>query len=257
MPTDMAGNTYFISDLHLGAHYLEHPRENELRVVRFLDHIGSEQARALYLLGDILDYWYEYRHVVPRGHVRFLGKLAQLADAGVQITWLTGNHDVWLFDYLRDEVGLTVLREHTVVDVGDGHHFMISHGDDVGYQPPMYRFMRWCFYNRACQWLYAAIHPRWTYPIATSWSTNNRTKRKPDVQQQCVERSAQNLIAYSRQFATTHPEVEAYLYGHLHLARQVPLADGDSRQVVFLGDWITQCTYAVWDGESLKLKAFE
>ena len=100
--------TYFISDLHLGARYIAEPREHEMRVVRWLDSI-KHNAKRIFLLGDILDYWYEYRYVVPRGHVRFLGKLAELADSGVEITWMTGNHDIWLFDYLSSELGIKVV----------------------------------------------------------------------------------------------------------------------------------------------------
>ena len=110
-----------------------------------------------------------------------MGKLAELADSGVSITWVTGNHDVWLFDYLRDQIGLTVLNGHTVVEA-QGKRILISHGDDVGVHPVMYRFTRWCFYNKVCQWLYAAIHPRWTHPIATGWSIENRTRRNPEQQ---------------------------------------------------------------------------
>ena len=165
--------------------------ERERRVCRFLDSIKDDAAQ-LFLLGDILDYWYEYKYVVPRGYIRFLGKLAELADSGVSITWVTGNHDVWLFDYLRDQIGLTVLNGHTVVEA-QGKRILISHGDDVGVQPVMYRFTRWCFYNKVCQWLYAAIHPRWTYPIATGWSNENRTRRNPEQQRDISERAGNQL----------------------------------------------------------------
>ena len=241
----MAGkNAYFISDLHLGAKYLTDPVERERRVCRFLDSIKGDAAE-LYLLGDILDYWYEYKHVVPRGYIRFLGKLAELADSGVKITWVTGNHDVWLFDYLRDQIGLTVLYGHTQVDVLGRRRVLIAHGDDVGRQPAMYRFTRWCFYNKVCQWLYAAIHPRWTYPIATAWSNENRSKRDPEQLKQISERAADRLVDFSREYSTSHPGVDAYIYGHIHLARVV--TDGNMPPVIFLGEWITLDSYVVLD----------
>lgn len=220
-------------------------------MVRFLDHIKGD-ATALYLLGDILDYWYEFRSVVPRGHVRFLGKLAELADAGVRITWMTGNHDVWLFDYLRDEVGLTVLRHATTVEV-DGKPFFVSHGDDVGYQRPTYRFMKWCFTSRLCQTLYASVHPRWTTQIATGWSTNNRTTRRSEDEEREKVASAGELQRFVEQHHREHPEVEHYVFGHLHLADQIEV---DGAQVTFLGDWIRQDTYAVFDGQCLSLHHF-
>ena len=249
----MRTNTYFISDLHLGASYMPDARAHEARVVHFLDSV-KDDAATLYLLGDVLDYWYEYRSVVPRGHVRFFGKLAELADAGVRIVWMTGNHDVWLFDYLRDEVGLTVLKGATTVEIA-GRHFFLSHGDDVGYQRPMYRFMRFCFYNRVCQLLYAAVHPRWTHWIATGWSTQNRTHRRDMAQvQRDVERSALNLQQFAQQYVRQHPDVDFFVFGHLHLARVTAL--DDSRQIVFLGDWISHDTYAVFDGTTMSLKSF-
>lgn len=251
-PNMARDKTYFISDCHLGAGYITDHRAHETRVVQFLEHI-KVNAKALYLLGDILDYWYEYRSVVPRGYVRFMGKLAELADAGVAICWLTGNHDVWLFDYLRDEVGLTVLRCATIVDVDDAK-FLVSHGDDVGAQPPTYRFMKWCFTNRVCQWLYASVHPRWTHWIATHWSSNNRTSRSTDEVNREIESSAAQLQHFVARHHNDHPEVSHYVFGHLHLARQCQV---DDAEVVFLGDWINQDTYAVFDGRQLTLHTFK
>ena len=250
----MPKNTYFISDLHLGAKYMNDPVGRERRVCRFLDSIKDDAAE-LYLLGDILDYWYEYKYVVPRGYIRFLGKLAELADDGVKITWVVGNHDVWLFDYLRDQLGMRVLKGHTVVETA-GKRILISHGDDVGVQPVMYRFTRWCFYNKVCQWLYAAIHPRWTYPIATGWSNENRTGRDPARQQAVSERAAERLIDFSRDFYASHPDVEAFVYGHLHIARMNEVEG--MPPVIFLGDWISLCTYVVLDSNgNFTLNYFE
>ncbi len=243
----MAGkNTYFISDLHLGAKYMRDPLERERRVCRFLDSIKDDAAE-LYLLGDILDYWYEYKYVVPRGYIRFLGKLAELSDAGIRLTWVTGNHDVWLFDYLRDQLGMTVLNGHTVIET-QGKRILISHGDDLGVQPAMYRFTRWCFYNKVCQWLYAAIHPRWTYPIATGWSSENRTRRNPQEQVAISERAASHLLDFSRDYYRQHPEVDAFVYGHIHIARLDHASDGVP-PVIFLGEWISINSYVVLDTE--------
>jgi len=250
----MSKNTYFISDLHLGAKYMTDPLGRERRVCRFLDSIKNDAAE-LFLLGDILDYWYEYKYVVPRGYIRFLGKLADLADAGVKITWVTGNHDVWLFDYLRDQIGLTVFNGNTVVET-QGKRILISHGDDVGIQPFMYRFTRWCFYNNVCQWLYAAIHPRWTYPIATRWSNENRTRRNPDEQKAISERAASRLVDFSHDHHAKHPEVDAYVYGHIHIAR---ICSAQSMPpVIFLGEWISLNSYVVLDSAgNFELRYFE
>ena len=247
-------NTYFISDLHLGAQYMASDLDRERRVCRFLDSIKDDAAE-LFLLGDILDYWYEYKYVVPRGYIRFFGELAELSDAGVKITWVTGNHDVWLFDYLRDQIGMTVFKGHTEVET-QGRRILISHGDDVGVQPTMYRFTRWCFYNKVCQFLYASIHPRWTYPIATGWSNENRTSRNPEQLREISENAAKRLLDFSREYHAAHPQVEAFVYGHLHVARMNNLEG--LPPVIFLGDWISLCTYVVLDSDgNFELKYYK
>ena len=174
---------YFISDLHLGASYLPR-RESEARVVRFLEQIADD-ATQLYLLGDILDYWYEYRHVVPRGFVRFFGALARLADSGVKITWLTGNHDIWLFDYLRDELGITVIDGSLSASLM-GSRFYLAHGDRLGNEPAGFKLIQRTFRNRFCQLLFAAVHPRWTVPLGFGWSCRNRDYRSDKAAEFCL-----------------------------------------------------------------------
>lgn len=159
---------YFLSDLHLGAPYFTDSKEAEKRVVSFLDEI-KDDAEVIYLLGDILDYWYEYRYVVPRGFVRFFGKLAELADKGIRIVWFIGNHDIWIFDYLPSELGIEVVDGSLVEEI-DGKIFFMTHGDGIGRLKPSFRFLRGLFRNKACQKAFSAIHPRWTVPFAYSLS---------------------------------------------------------------------------------------
>lgn len=244
---------YFISDLHLGAKYFERPREKELAVVRFLDSIAAD-AEEVYMLGDILDYWYEYKNVVPRGYVRFFAAIARLTDAGIPVYWMTGNHDVWLFDYLSGEIGVRVLKGYVQKEI-KGAQFVLSHGDDVGYQPRMYRFMRWCFHNRVCQWLYAGLHPRITYGIAHGWSASNRTHRQPTAVKKEMGVCYERLKSFAMQYSASHPEVRHYVMGHLHLARHERL-DEQGRTLTLLGDWITQNTYATYDGEQVRLHTY-
>ena len=244
---------YFLSDMHLGANYIANHREHEQRIVNFLQTIEHD-AQELYLVGDIIDYWYEYKHVVPRGYVRFFGQLARLADAGVKIFWFTGNHDVWLFDYLRDEIGTTIFKSNKVLPVM-GKNFLISHGDDVGYQPPVYRFMRWCFHNKVCQVLYESVHPRWTYSLAHLWSSNNRTSRSQEQVDKGVEQSVSHLKDFVEQHAAAHSDVYAYIFGHLHVARDITVAG--NRRMIILGEWMEQCTYCTFDGEQLQLHTFD
>lgn len=242
---------YFISDLHLGAGYIADRHEHERRVVSFLDEIRHD-ADELYLLGDILDYWYEYRTVVPRGYVRFFGKLAELADAGVRITWLIGNHDIWIFDYLPDEIGLTVIDGSIVRDI-DGHRFYMAHGDAIGSLKPGFRFIRSVFRNRLCQRLYSAIHPRWTIPFAHRWSSHSRAGDSKYSAYLGDDREPSVLFA--REYAAAHPDTDFIMLGHRHIVldKDIP----PHARLVILGNWIDKQTYAKWDGQQLILGDFD
>ncbi len=241
--------TYFAADMHLGARYITDHRAHEARVTAFLDSIKDE-AKRLYLLGDVLDYWFEYNSVVPRGHVRFFGKLAELADSGVEITWMTGNHDVWLRDYLRDEIGMTVVTGQLTVDI-NGHRFLLSHGDDIGPRSWNYRFMKWCFLNPVCQWLYAGIHPNISHRVATSWSSHNRTSRKIEHEADNMATTVAMLNDGIEQISREHPDIEYFVTGHLHCPGITHTASGATS--VRLGDWLNGSSYAVWDGEQIEL----
>lgn len=253
--TDSRNKTYFISDMHLGARYIKDSRAHEARVTAFLDSIKHD-ARRLMMLGDVLDYWYEYNSVVPRGHVRFLGKLAELADDGVEILWMTGNHDVWLRDYLRDEIGITVVTGWHFVTL-DGHRFLLSHGDDIGQQPLGYRVMKWCFLNPVCQALYSSLHPNITHWVATHWSSHNRTSRRDKAKAKAEHNHTQRLLheqeSALEQIAAQHPDLEYVVMGHLHIPGVSRTPSGLT--VVRLGHWLYGGSYAVWDGESVRLES--
>lgn len=244
-------NTYFISDLHLGASYIADPRAHERRVVEFLDHIASDCKR-LFLLGDILDYWWEYRTVVPRGFTRFFGALARLADSGVEIVWFKGNHDIWIFDYLPQEIGLTV-HDGIMVTELNGHRFLMEHGDGVGRLPWSFRKLRGLFRNRVAQKLYAAIHPRWTIGFAHSWSSHSRKQGGYTPS----ERAGDNLINFAKTYNADHTDekIDFFIFGHCHTILDSTLPDGS--KIIILGDWISRFSYAVWDGKDITMKRFE
>lgn len=249
----MTKKTYFISDLHLGASYLKQPIDYERRVVRFLNSI-ADSADRIYLLGDILDYWYEYRTVVPRGYTRFFGALASLADRGVEITWFIGNHDIWLFDYISSEIGLKVVDGFEIAEI-NGKKFFMSHGDGLGKLPPMFRFIRATFRNRLCQKLYAAIHPRWTIPFAHRWSNHSRHYSESIPQFNGEENEP--LIAFSREYLeTTDASIDYFVYGHRHILLDYPLGIGSSRMII-LGDWIHHFSYGEFDGNDFSLHIFK
>ncbi len=245
----MRDKTYFISDIHLGASYIDDHRAHERRVVAFLRSIATD-AKRLYLLGDILDYWWEYRTVVPRGFTRFFGALAELADSGVEIVWFKGNHDIWIFDYLPAEIGLKV-HDGVMVTEFDGKRFLLEHGDGVGQLPWTFRKLRGLFRCRFAQRLFAAIHPRWTICFAHGWSSHSR-KSGGYVQQEGI---GDSLVEFAVEYnAANSPKIDYFIFGHQHilLERQI----GDGATVMILGDWINKFSYAVWDGNAMKLKTY-
>ncbi len=238
---------YFLSDLHLGAPYFQDSRKSEKRVVNFLDSI-KDKADVVYLLGDILDYWYEYRTVVPRGFVRFFGKLAELTDRGVRVVWFIGNHDIWIFDYLPSELGVEVvdgaLTEHI-----DGKTFYMTHGDGVGKLKPSFKLMRNLFRNKFAQKLYSGIHPRWTIPFAYNWS---RHSRKTGGSGYDPTTMVDLLRHFSVDYLREHPEINYFVYGHLHVVEDLKL--NDSSRMIILGDWISNFSYGIWDGKEFVIR---
>jgi len=240
--------TYFISDLHIGAAYISDTRAHERKLVEWLRHIAPT-AKALYMLGDVLDYWYEYRTVVPRGYVRFFGTLAELADQGVEITWLKGNHDIWIFDYLPHEIGLTVADGVIRRDI-DGKIFVMEHGDGVGEQRYSYRIMRRLFRNRFAQWLFAGIHPRWTVGFAHAWSSHSRLHGHSDTA--TTLSSNDPLVSFTRSYTATHGHVDYFVFGHRHIL--VDQKAGLESRLIVLGDGFDLMTYGVWDGTHFYLK---
>lgn len=229
---------YFLSDIHLGARYFPDRRAHEAMVAGFLDSICAD-AEALVLDGDILDYWYEYRTVVPRGYIRFFGSLARLADAGVKIFWLTGNHDIWLFDYLRDEIGLTVIDGNLGLTVGD-KKLLITHGDAIGKIDKGYAMLRSIFRCRFCQWLYASVHPRWTVGFAHNWSKSSR-KAAEGGSKEFEGKMRENVMEAAEIFFSEHPDYDFLVLGHHHVVVDMEIVQ--KKRLIILGDWIEHFTY--------------
>lgn len=248
----MRNLTYFISDLHLGAGYITDPRSHELTVVRFLRHIAPS-ARRLVLLGDILDYWWEYSTVVPRGFTRFFGELSRMADDGVEILWFKGNHDIWIFDYLPNEIGFTLCDGITVRE-WDGKRFLMEHGDGVGKLPLKFRLLRKLFRCRTAQRLYSLLPPRLTVGFARSWS--NHSRRRGGQMKAAADPARNSLVVWADEYNRTHQDapIDFFIFGHQHVVLDRTVADGG--RVIVLGDWISQFTYAVWDGTALRLEKF-
>jgi len=241
---------YFASDFHLGTANYAQSREREDRIVRWLDFI-KEDAAELYLVGDIFDFWFEYKHAVPRGYIRFLGKLAELSDKGVKITMFKGNHDMWMFGYLKEEIGVSIISDELVIE-RNGKRFYIHHGDGLGPGDGKYKILKKIFRSSLCQWLFARVHPNLGIGIARAWSGRSRiagAKKETFLHEQ-----HEWLVQYSKGILQKE-HFDYFVFGHRHLPLDITLSS--SSRYVNLGEWINYNTYAVFDGNDLSLCYFE
>ncbi|MGO3305039.1 MAG: UDP-2,3-diacylglucosamine diphosphatase, partial [Sphingobacterium sp.] len=225
----MRDKVYFASDFHLGVSPSSSARERERLVVSWLEAIKHD-AKALYLVGDIFDFWFEYNTVVPKGYIRFLGKLAELADLGIEITLFKGNHDMWMFSYLKDELNTRIIDDELILKM-DGKKFYIHHGDGLGPGDRKYKFLKTFFRSRACQWLFARLHPNLGIGIAQRWSKHSRAAN--DEKEKFLGNEKEWLI----QFATYELQKEHYdyfIFGHRHLPYDVSLSENS--RVINLGE---------------------
>ncbi len=240
---------FFVSDAHLGLPPLENSRERERLLVNWLEEKRSD-ADAFYLMGDIFDYWFEYKKVVPRGFVRLLGKLAEISDDGIPVYFFTGNHDVWVFDYLPQEVGIIVFRE-PVTHIYNNRKFYLAHGDGLGPGQFGYKLLKGIFTSRILQWLYARIHPNTATGFAHRWSKHSRFSQGNYVP--WLGEENEHLIIHSKEVEKKE-HFDYYLYGHRHVPREVSI--GEDSTVIYLGDWFINFSYAEFDGEKVNLKFY-
>jgi len=248
--TDYQDKIYFISDIHLGAPALKNNREREKLFVSWLDEIKKD-ASALFLMGDIFDYWFEYKTVVPRGFTRTLGKLAEIADSGIPVHFFTGNHDVWVFDYLPSELGVHVHREEMRVAFS-GKKFFLAHGDGLDPFDKGYHLLKKLFTNRFLQWLFSWLHPNWGVALAHAWSKKSRLTKGMFVPFHGEEKEGLYLFAKS---TLEDEEVDYFIFGHRHLLLDLPI--GKNTRYINLGDWISHFSYGVFDGEKFELKTYK
>ena len=240
---------YFLSDAHLGSLAIRHQRTQERRLVNFLDSIKNK-ASAVYLLGDIFDFWHEYRTVVPRGYTRLLGKLSELTDNGVEVHFFIGNHDLWQNGYLTEECGITVHREGCAMEIG-GKVFFLAHGDGLGTRDRKFLILRHIFHNRLCRALFAALHPRWGMAFGLGWARHSQLKHQRQGEPRYKGENREELMLFAREYAHTHPEINYFVFGHRHIQHDVSLHSG--ARVLFIGDWITRYTFARFDGQTLTM----
>lgn len=223
---------YFASDVHLGLKDPD-PAEREARFLSFLHRINNPRTEALCLLGDVWDFWFEWKYTVPKGYVRVLHAILELMDAGIKVYFVSGNHDIWTYNYFRD-LGMIRIEQPAIVEMG-GKKFLLGHGDGLGPTPWHYMLMKWCFRNKVIQTVFGAIvHPTIIMALGNYWSTKNRVNR-PVYKWKGKKES---LVIYSEQVLKEHPDIDYFIYGHLHVAAQETLSTGAKLYV--MDAWLFQ-----------------
>jgi UDP-2,3-diacylglucosamine hydrolase len=243
------GKIYFASDFHLGLPAGSPPVEREKKVVRWLNDIASS-AIEIYLLGDVFDFWWEYKHVVPRGFTRFLGTVARITDSGIPVHFFTGNHDMWVGDYLTKECGVTI---HTtpVTAVFNGKKFHLAHGEGLGTNDIGYKILLSIFRNKPLRLMYSALHPALGVGFGQRWSLSSRLGK--GIMKEFLGEEKEDLIRYAKTILETD-NIDYFIFGHRHLAMTYKLNKG--AEIIFLGDWIKNGSFAEWDSKILTFKIF-
>lgn len=223
--------TYFVSDVHLGLD-VNGPGEREARFVSFLRGIPADRTEALYMLGDIWDFWYEYRDVVPKGYARVFAALMDLRDAGVKLYFFQGNHDIWTFWYLQ-ELGVKVLEQPYEVEIG-GKVFCLGHGDGLGPGQRSYKLMRWAFHNHFIQRVFSMVHPYLAFRLGNGWSSRRR-KKHLEAGEYVFKGEKEPLYVFASEYSRTR-KVDYFIFGHLHTAVDITLPAG--ARLLVMKDWI-------------------
>ncbi|KIC89687.1 UDP-2,3-diacylglucosamine diphosphatase [Flavihumibacter sp. ZG627] len=242
---------YFLSDFHLGAPDHASSLVREKKIVRFLDSISHDAAMIL-IVGDLFDFWYEYKSVVPKGYVRLLGKLAWLTDNGIPVHFFVGNHDMWMNGYFEKELGIPVYFEEKDYEI-NGKKFLVGHGDGLGPGDRGYKFIKKVFRNPVCQWFFGILHPTMGIGLANFLSRRSRAATG-QTDEKFLGEDNEWLIIYCKEILQKK-NYDYFVFGHRHLPLDVKL-EGGSRYIN-LGDWLRYNTYAIFDGNELTLKTYE
>jgi UDP-2,3-diacylglucosamine hydrolase len=238
---------YFLSDFHLGAPNALESRQREARLVRFLTS-AQKDAAAFFIVGDIFDFWFEYKTVVPKGFVRILGCLAQISDAGIPIHIFTGNHDLWMKDYLTEELHAQIYFEPKQFE-WNAKRFLIGHGDGLGPGDHGYKFLKKIFTNPLCKFIFSWIHPDWGIQLANYFSAKSRAKTGT-ADEEFLGEDKEWLIIYTKEKAQ-QMDVDYFVFGHRHYA--IDFTINERSRYINLGDWLRLNTYGVFDGVDMKL----
>jgi UDP-2,3-diacylglucosamine hydrolase len=244
---------YFASDFHLGAPNSESSKTREKTISNWLDSIKND-AQTIILVGDLFDFWFEYKHVVPKGFLRFLGKIVELQNHGVEFIIFTGNHDLWMFDYFEKELGIKIYREPTHFQINN-KDFLIGHGDGLGPGDGGYKILKKIFTSKICQFLFRWLHPDIGMWFGNAWSMDRKTNDRLISASDFKGKEHEWLYQYSQEIeATKHHDF--YIFGHRHLALDIEI--NSKSRYINLGEWFIsgKNTFAELDGNELVLREF-
>jgi len=239
---------YFASDFHLG---VKNSTERERSICDWLTSI-SQDAQVIFLLGDIFDFWFEYKHAIPKGFIRFQAKLAELIDKGIEIVFFTGNHDMWLFDYFTQELGIQIFREAIDIQIDDTI-LHIGHGDGLGPGDRKYKILKKIFANPFCQWLFGKIHPDWGIGLAKYWSKHSRLQSTKKGDEKFLG-EGEWLWTYCKE-QENQQHRDFYIFGHRHLPLDLPV--GENARYINLGEWLHHYTYAFFSQNNITLTTWQ
>jgi len=238
---------YFLSDFHLGAPDYAASLRREKNIVRFLEE-AKKDAAAFLIVGDLFDFWFEYRKVVAKGYVRILGKLAEISDSGIPIHFFVGNHDMWMRGYFEEEMNIPVYFEPKTFE-WNGKKFLVGHGDGLGPGDYGYKFIKKVFRNKFCRWLFGILPPSAGVGLANYLSRRSRAVTG-QIEEQFLGEEKEWLIDYCKEILKKE-YFDYLIFGHRHLPIDFTLTKGS--RYINLGDWIRYCSYAVFDGNDLVL----
>jgi UDP-2,3-diacylglucosamine hydrolase len=241
---------YFLSDAHLGTKTVENTRQHEQKLVQWLEKASSD-ATEIFLVGDIFDFWFEYKQSVPQGFNRLLGKLCEITDKGIPVHFFIGNHDLWTFGYLENEIGLKVHRKPEIFEL-NGKKFFIAHGDGLNDKSKTFSLLRAVFHNRFLQRCFATLHPSIGLWLGKTWSNHNRKKHDRENVGFLGE-DKENLVLFAKKM-NEKQQFDYYIFGHRHILLNLQIPP--KSQIVILGDFIHEFSYAVFDENGLSLENF-
>jgi len=251
MNLEIGKKIYFASDFHLGVPNSITSKQRELLICKWLKEI-KPTCQELFLVGDVFDFWFEYKHVIPKGFVRLQAAIANFTDNGIPVHYFIGNHDMWVFNYFEKELGVTMHRKPFEISINN-KSFFIAHGDGLGHGDNGYKFIKKVFASKLCQWAFARLHPNFGIGLGNYWSGKSRIATG-NTDEVFLGNDKEFLVVFCNEMLQKK-HVDYFVFGHRHLVLDIELNNKKSHYVN-IGDWFKSNTYAVFDGDNLRVEYY-